>query len=617
LSLLITAMLLSQIALANYSIQYGDVVRTITDNGLNANDYNTKTKERTVSDALGAMFQHFNADGRLDLQYNKDATGTVTSVMQFNPNAQDPSKAYTLTVYNGAGNLNSVTLGGYSMQDLAEGTKGLEQQAGAIFATFLAGGVDAVNALGSDVAKHITGFSLKPGVISGMSDAQIIKLFGFKSDGSAGVSAEVAKIRALASKAGVDGTIQITMASKDGKISVSKYEGALFNGLPAGDKGAAAGETPPPGTVPSEHDYGTMTVADYNNLFANPISIPLGGNAQTVVNGAAAWGSLSPAQQNALTAFMHGSGVSFANLTQAQINTVLGAGVTADVKEKLFAAVHLLGGEAWGNAPQAGGFMEAAFASMVTLAHDITSALSSSTGQCSKLTVNQVRGSGSGLELTFSQNSANVGSSNNPTQNVAHLIFKVDSIAANDIDVTSKDFGNAHNVGSYDPLVSGTISRIVNINGVNYAVVKASTIDMYDGKGPQKADGEEIFVAVDEATAASFKSQLDNSKTGVSICIAGNVTDKVNGKFTMTMNQGGYTTAEGSNPESVAKVASSWKASHQTFYNTMLATMAPVWAVANATGHNSDWKSGWNFLSGSAGKIIEATASRIAGFFNR
>jgi len=169
---------------------------------------------------------------------------------------------------------------------------------------------------------------------------------------------------------------------------------------------------------------------------------------------------------------------------------------------------------------------------------------------------------------------------------------------------------NCKNVtGVYDPLVSGQVTAVVVIDGKSYVVVKASTVDMFDGKGAQAADGEEIYVAVSDEDAAAIKAQMANGNA--SICIAGNVTTSVDGHKTMIMNEGGYETAG-----TVAQADSAWKSKNQTFYNTMLATMAPVWAVANATGQNNSWSSGWNFLEKSGAKIIETAAARIGGLLN-
>jgi hypothetical protein len=151
-----------------------------------------------------------------------------------------------------------------------------------------------------------------------------------------------------------------------------------------------------------------------------------------------------------------------------------------------------------------------------------------------------------------------------------------------------------HSAGLVDPLVAGTVQSISMINGQAYAAVKADTIDMYDGKGAQAADGETIYVAIDATTYANLDNQMKSSNgQSVSICISGNVASDVNGHMSMTMNAGGYSSAIG---QSSAEVATTWKAANQTFYNSMLAKMAPVWADAAAQGMNNDWQLGWAFL---------------------
>lgn len=150
-----------------------------------------------------------------------------------------------------------------------------------------------------------------------------------------------------------------------------------------------------------------------------------------------------------------------------------------------------------------------------------------------------------------------------------------------------------HGAGQTDPLVAGTVASLTNINGVNYAVIKADTVDMYDGKGAQAADGETIYVAVDDATYSNLSSQMQTGKD-VSICVAGNVTANVDGHFAMTINEGGYQSAVGSTS---SQVAAAWKAANQTFYNSMLTKMAPVWAAAATTGQNNNWKLGWDYLN--------------------
>jgi len=146
---------------------------------------------------------------------------------------------------------------------------------------------------------------------------------------------------------------------------------------------------------------------------------------------------------------------------------------------------------------------------------------------------------------------------------------------------------------STDPLVEGTnegIKQVTDSKGVvhYYEVVKANTVDMYDGKGAQDADGATVYVEVSASAAANLQSQA-----GKQVEISGNVTADVNGHLTMTMNAGGYTTGD-----TAAGVSAAWMSANKGFYNTTLASMASTWAKANASGSDSDWQSGWNFLKG-------------------
>jgi hypothetical protein len=153
-----------------------------------------------------------------------------------------------------------------------------------------------------------------------------------------------------------------------------------------------------------------------------------------------------------------------------------------------------------------------------------------------------------------------------------------------------------HSSGYGDPLVAGSVTGVSVVNGVNYAAVKADTIDMYDGKGPQAADGETIMVAMAAKDVATLTTQLASGQN-VSIAIAGNVTTDVNGAKSMTINDGGFSSAVG---QTSAQVSATWKSANQSFYNTMMANMAPVWAASAAAGKNNTWSAGWSYLKAMA-----------------
>ncbi|MCX5777653.1 MAG: hypothetical protein NTU66_00260 [Elusimicrobia bacterium] len=777
LSLTISVVMMAQISFSSYQIQVGNVIRTVSDNGIVQQDFDTKKNERTIYDATGTFYQHFDKNGVMDMQYNKDRTGTVVSMLQYNSAAADPAKAYSLIVFTGPGGRDAVKLGGYSATDIMGNLAKLTAETQGIYNALInGGGRDAVNALGTDAVKHISGISLGAASIRNLTDQKICDIFGYKSPADA--RDEIANIRRDCAAAGADGTLNINFESKGGKIKVTGYTVSMANGLTVGNT-----------------DYTALSVADYNNKFHPPIDAQLAPQAQSILNAGNIWALLSASQQLALKQWMITNNKTFEFLTVANLTTALGTTtspgdyVLSDTQKAQFVAgINALGKQGWGNAINNMTLADAGFGAMANLAQRIADVVA-------KILTMPVSAVENGqIQLDFSQDGT-VGSPDNPTQNVVHIMLRptgtheggidletyvgtqasLGGQAWNKLDVTAtqlaaiqqymathqppltfatmtealmkaaftsagmtvddgivsqivagmnalgkasnanfpatfaglakvgntgtvasiwtgltqsqKDkltaymasqspaltfatitadliekalgdgadamtkatrnalaaamkgvgvgsgsladqfkacvnkmsvlngsYGNAHNVGSHDPLVSGTIQSIVVINGKSYLVVKASTVDMYDGKGPQAADGEEIYVAVDDATAANIKAQMGSD--GLSICISGDVNTSVDGHFTMTMNAGGYETVAGSSPESVAKASDTWKSKNQTFYNNMIALMAPVWAAANANGQNSNWKAGWNFLSGGAGNLLDGAIARIQGFAN-
>ena len=83
-----------------------------------------------------------------------------------------------------------------------------------------------------------------------------------------------------------------------------------------------------------------------------------------------------------------------------------------------------------------------------------------------------------------------------------------------------------------DPVLHGKVQGVREINGKMYLEIKAEGVDICDGKGMQKANGETWLVEVDPATAEQYKNKI-----GQEIYIAGDIQPDVNGKLTMKMNK--------------------------------------------------------------------------------
>ena len=85
---------------------------------------------------------------------------------------------------------------------------------------------------------------------------------------------------------------------------------------------------------------------------------------------------------------------------------------------------------------------------------------------------------------------------------------------------------------SQDPVLHGKVQGVREINGKMYLEIKAEGVDICDGKGMQKANGETWLVEVDPATAEQYRNKI-----GQEIYIAGDIQPDVNGKLTMKMNK--------------------------------------------------------------------------------
>ncbi|RKY35763.1 MAG: hypothetical protein DRP73_04450 [Candidatus Omnitrophota bacterium] len=83
-----------------------------------------------------------------------------------------------------------------------------------------------------------------------------------------------------------------------------------------------------------------------------------------------------------------------------------------------------------------------------------------------------------------------------------------------------------------DPVLYGKVQGVKEINGKMYLEIKAEGVDICDGNGMQKANGETWLVEVDPATAEQYKNKI-----GQEIYIAGDIQPDVNGKLTMKMNK--------------------------------------------------------------------------------
>ncbi|HDM08541.1 MAG TPA: hypothetical protein ENF97_00265 [Candidatus Omnitrophica bacterium] len=83
-----------------------------------------------------------------------------------------------------------------------------------------------------------------------------------------------------------------------------------------------------------------------------------------------------------------------------------------------------------------------------------------------------------------------------------------------------------------DPILYGKVQGVREINGKMYLEIKAEGVDICDGKGMQKANGETWLVEVDPATAEQYRNKI-----GQEIYIAGDIQPDVNGKLTMKMNK--------------------------------------------------------------------------------
>ncbi|MCD6080797.1 MAG: hypothetical protein J7J54_05050 [Candidatus Omnitrophica bacterium] len=83
-----------------------------------------------------------------------------------------------------------------------------------------------------------------------------------------------------------------------------------------------------------------------------------------------------------------------------------------------------------------------------------------------------------------------------------------------------------------DPVLHGKVQGVKEINGKMYLEIKAEGVDICDGNGMQKANGETWLVEVDPATAEQYKNKI-----GQEIYIAGDIQPDVNGKLTMKMNK--------------------------------------------------------------------------------
>ncbi|MCB4790374.1 MAG: hypothetical protein LHV68_00640 [Elusimicrobia bacterium] len=416
----ICLMTFSQVSFTSYTIQVGDITRTVSDNGIMVQDFDAKKNTVTKYDGVGRLFQMYDANGIMVRQDNYDTTGTRVSVMQYNPTA-DKDKAYSLTVFCGPGGRDSITVSGFSAADLSNNAA-VEAKVQAAYSAFLSGGLDALNALSAsnDMVKKISGLSISVSTMNGMNDASLAKMLGLNS--TAANTADMNNLRRAMSEAGNNGSFTLGFTSSGGKLAISTVNVTDVTGLPLYTK-----------------DYTAQTVADYNATHTDQINAQLSAPASSVMNASAALSiinNMTAAQKllfmNYIQALASNSDsvttndTTFANMTKEQLTGALtAAGVTmqdAD-KDKLIGAMKVVGAQGWGNALAYKGGVDlffAGFKALGSLAQRVTDAVAKIQ------TMSTVAVQGNQIQLDFSQDASVTGQvgGNNATQNVVTIMLR-------------------------------------------------------------------------------------------------------------------------------------------------------------------------------------------------
>lgn len=134
-----------------------------------------------------------------------------------------------------------------------------------------------------------------------------------------------------------------------------------------------------------------------------------------------------------------------------------------------------------------------------------------------------------------------------------------------------------------DPAVVGTVTDIVTINGKEYAVLKDAQVDILDGKGFQSADGEEIYVCLEDLD--------EKPEIGDTFSAAGYIDTDADGKF--AINNVYASNISDKDVKAAAEDFAKDLATNDTYQTNLKSNMEFFQQI----GFNGDWQTGWNLLT--------------------
>ena len=141
-----------------------------------------------------------------------------------------------------------------------------------------------------------------------------------------------------------------------------------------------------------------------------------------------------------------------------------------------------------------------------------------------------------------------------------------------------------------DPAVVGTVKEVVTIDGKQYAVLTNAQVDIADGNGFQSADGEEIYVCIDDLSDEE-KAQLEPGKT---FAAAGYIDTSADGHYAIN-NLYAHEISSSDVQNMVQSFATTLAGNAEYQANVQMNMVTFAKAAADGKTYQ-DWKGGWQLL---------------------
>lgn len=143
---------------------------------------------------------------------------------------------------------------------------------------------------------------------------------------------------------------------------------------------------------------------------------------------------------------------------------------------------------------------------------------------------------------------------------------------------------------SMDPAVVGTVNRVETINGKQYAVLTNAQVDLADGKGFQSANGEEMYVCLENLS----EEEISSLTPGSTFAAAGYIDTSADGHYAIN-NLYAHEISDSDVQNMVQSFATTLAGNAEYQANVQMNMVTFAKAAADGKTYQ-DWKGGWQLL---------------------